>query len=206
MKKYGRTYHLPWSPGVTSDDKVLKHITRILCGDDSVVTEKMDGENTTIYSGGTHARSVDGRHHPSRDWMKAYAAGISPMLDENERIIGEYLYARHSIAYNDLESYFYGFAWIVDNVFQSWDDTVQRFESLGIIHVPVLYRGPLSESKLHELEQTLDLDRQEGYVVRCASAFTEEELAECVGKYVRENHVQSDTHWMHAEIEKNQLK
>ena len=55
-------------------------------------TEKMDGEDTTIHAGGSHARSPDSRYHPSRDWLKAFAAGVSRQLSEGERIIGENLY------------------------------------------------------------------------------------------------------------------
>jgi hypothetical protein len=42
MKKYGRTYHLPISPGATSDDKVMLGLDGLMAGD-LVVTEKMDG-------------------------------------------------------------------------------------------------------------------------------------------------------------------
>lgn len=206
MKKYGRTYHLPWSPGATNDDKIMHDVDRFFgASDDKVVTEKMDGENTTIWSGGTHARSPDGRHHPSRDWMKAYAAGISPQLDPVERIVGEYLYARHSIAYEALPTYFMGFAWIIDGAFQSWDDTVARFAQLGIQPVPVLARGDLSKADVEELTHKLDLETQEGLVVRDAGAFHEDEMGVRMAKYVREGHVQTDTHWMHAQIVKNGL-
>ncbi|MGM4914062.1 hypothetical protein [Rhizobiales bacterium] len=33
---------------------------------DLLVTENMDGENTTIHRGGSHTRSPDSRYHPSR--------------------------------------------------------------------------------------------------------------------------------------------
>ena len=77
-----------------------------------IITEKMDGENTTIHRGGSHARSPDSRYHPSRDWLKAFSAGIQPQLADGERVIGENLYARHSVGYDDLPSFFLGFAWI----------------------------------------------------------------------------------------------
>ena len=104
MKKYGRTFHLPISPGATSDDKIMTSLDRLTAAD-LVVTEKMDGENTTIHRGGTHARSPDSRYHPSRDWLKAFAAGISPQFSDDERIVGENLFARHSVAYDALPSY-----------------------------------------------------------------------------------------------------
>ena len=85
MKKYGRTFHLPISLGATSDDKIMSSLEGLKV-DDLVITEKMDGENTTIHSKGTHARSPDSRYHPSRDWLKAFAAGVSPQLADNERL------------------------------------------------------------------------------------------------------------------------
>ncbi|WP_261318911.1 RNA ligase family protein [Rhizobium leguminosarum] len=126
MRKYGRTFHLPISRGATSDDKIMSSLDGLKV-DYLVVTEKMDGENTTIHSGGSHARSPDSRYHPSRDWLKAFGAGISPQLADEERIIGENLYARHSIAHQALPSCLLGFAWIVGDEVQPWDTTLACF-------------------------------------------------------------------------------
>lgn len=204
MKKYGRTFHLPISPGATSDDKIMSSLDGLMV-DDLVVTEKMDGENTTIHAGGSHARSADSRYHPSRDWLKAFAAGISPRLAENERIVGENLYARHSVGYDALPSYFLGFAWIVGDDVQSWERTEARFGELGIQPVPTLYRGPYRPTLFDDLAQALDLTRQEGFVVRIAGSFPEPDIPIRVGKYVRAGHVQSETHWMKAELVANRL-
>ena len=68
--KYPRTPHLPWSPGATADDRVHTDLAG-LEGREIVVTEKLDGENTTIYRDHVHARPPFGqpcpaphRHHP----------------------------------------------------------------------------------------------------------------------------------------------
>ena len=204
MKKYGRTFHLPISPGATSDDKVMPSLKGLIV-DDLVVTEKMDGENTTIHRGGSHARSPDSRYHPSRDWLKAFAAGIASYLSEGERIVGENLYARHSVAYDALPSYFLGFAWIIGDEVQAWDLTLARSEKLGILPVPTLYRGPYRDGLFDDLAKSLDLSRQEGFVARAADAFPETAMPESVGKYVREGHVQSEVHWMKAELIPNRL-
>lgn len=204
MKKYGRTFHLPISPGATSDDKIMSSLEGLMV-DDLIITEKMDGENTTIHAGGSHARSPDSRYHPSRDWLKAFAAGISPYLAEGERIVGENLYARHSVAYESLPTYFLGFAWIVGNEVQTWDLTQARFEELGIQPVPTLYRGPYRPSLFDDLAQALDPTQQEGFVARIAGSFMESDMPKYVGKYVREGHVQSETHWMKAELIPNRL-
>lgn len=204
MKKYGRTYHLPISPGITSDDKIVSSLEG-LNATDLVVTEKMDGENSTIHSKGCHARSPDSRYHQSRDWLKAFAAGVSPLMAYNERIVGENLYARHSIAYDSLPTYFLGFAWIVEDVIQSWDLTLARFEELGVTSVPILYRGPFSDSLFDDLARSLDQDKQEGFVARIACAFAEADMPKRMGKYVRARHVKSETHWMSAELVPNGL-
>ncbi len=205
LKKYGRTFHLPDSPGATSDDKITSSVDELASADEVVFTEKMDGENTTIHSQGCHPRSIDARYHPSRDWMKAFAAGISPQLAEDERIVGEYLFARHSIAYAALPTYFLGFAWIKAKRVQSWDATLSRFLELGITAVPELYRGRFSAKVVADVIADLNLDTQEGFVVRTTAAFNEEGMSTHLAKYVREGHVQSETHWMNAELVKNRL-
>ncbi|KZK87328.1 RNA ligase [Pseudovibrio sp. Ad13] len=205
MKKYGRTYHLPSSPGVMSDDKILKDSTALASAAEVVFTEKMDGENTTILQNGCHARSPDSGYHPSRDWMKAFAAGVSPCLAEDERIVGEYLFAQHSVIYDSLPTYFLGFAWIVDGVTQSWDATLGRFAELGITPVPVLHRGLFTPTSVEAVLNKLDLNKQEGFVVRTTASFQETDMATHMAKYVRADHVQSDTHWMHGEVIKNRI-
>ncbi|WP_298976104.1 RNA ligase family protein [uncultured Roseobacter sp.] len=206
MKKYGRTFHLPTSPGVGSDDKIVQELSHLQGAQEVVFTEKMDGENTTIFAGGCHARSPDSGYHASRDWMKAYAACISPSLADDERIVGEYLFAKHSVSYDELPSYFLGFAWIVGNEVQGWDETLSRFEELGIKSVPVLDRGQFDECTVRSVLEGLNLENQEGFVVRSASSFFESDMAMHIAKYVREGHVQSDTHWTKAEIVKNGLR
>lgn len=75
LYKYPRTPHLSFSPGVGEDDlKLNRH--KIFANCQVVVTEKLDGENTTLYRNYIHARSLDSRHHPSRAWVKALQASI----------------------------------------------------------------------------------------------------------------------------------
>lgn len=203
--KYPRTFHLPWSPGMTSDDKVLRSVSGLLSRE-VVVTEKVDGENTSLYRTGFHARSLDSRHHPSRDWLAQYHATFAHDIPENWRICGENLYARHSLSYTNLPSFFLGFSvWDDQNRCLSWDDTLEFFELLGITPVPVLMRGHLTEADLLALAKSLDLDRQEGFVVRPAAAFSYDDFNTHVGKYVRPGHVQTDKHWAHQAIVPNQL-
>ena len=52
--KYPRTPHLPFSPGRSDDDIGLG---KVEFTGEVVVTEKLDGENTTLYHDYLHART-----------------------------------------------------------------------------------------------------------------------------------------------------
>ncbi|WP_405938332.1 AAA family ATPase [Streptomyces sp. NBC_00726] len=199
---YPRTPHLPWSPGATSDDVRMTDLAA-LAGTEVVVTEKLDGENTTLYADGLHARSPDSAHHPSRTWVKALQARVGARIPQGWRICGENMFARHSLAYDSLESHFYGFSvWDGDRCL-GWDRTVEFLRSLGIPAPPVLWRGMFDAKALRALKP--DTGRQEGYVVRPAAGFPAALFGRVVGKWVRPGHVVTDTHWMHTEVVENGL-
>lgn len=201
--KYPRTYHFPWSPGCSDDDKVLNSCEG-MDGQRVIVTLKMDGENTTLYRDHIHARSLDSKHHPSRDWVKGFWQARRWDIPEYWRICGENLFARHSIAYEDLPSYFMGFSiWNERNVALSWDETQEWFDLMGIRSVPVLYDGVFDEKKIRDMFENLDTEKEEGIVVRVADRISYHDFRNKVAKAVRKNHVQTDSHWMHAEIVRN---
>lgn len=203
--KYPRTVHLPWSPGRGDDDLVSQNLMAL--GDrEVVVTEKMDGENTTLYHDGYHARSIDSRYHPSRAWLAGFHASRAHHIPDNMRICGENLYARHSLAYNELPSYFLGFSvWERDRCY-SWSDTLQIFDMLDITPVRELYRGPFKIDVLRDIERYMDTSHQEGYVVRATDSFRLDEFGTMVRKFVRANHVQTDQHWTQQAVIPNRLK
>lgn len=205
--KFPRTWHLPWSPGMNDDDRMLANMDRFR-NRRVIVTKKMDGENTTMYSDFIHARSIDGRHHASRDWVKNFHATIAHDIPEGWRVIVENLYAEHSIRYEDLAAYVLGFhVWNDRNVCLEWDDTLVWFKLLGITPVEVLFDGIYDERAIRALESQLSWDRDEGYVVRLADAFSYGEYKTCVGKFVRKGHVQTTKHhWMAQAVIKNGLK
>jgi hypothetical protein len=205
--KYPRTWHLPWSPGATDDDRVLKD-TANFRGRTVVVTEKMDGENTTMYSDYIHARSVDGRSHPSRDWVKNFHGQIAYNIPDGWRICGENLFAKHSIGYDKLPSFFMGFSvWNDRNVCLSWDETLEYMELMGIKPVPVLYRGLYNGDEIRALyDEKKDWEKREGYVIRLADSFPYSSFDQSVAKYVRSEHVRTTKHWMHGQpVEPNYL-
>lgn len=203
-KKYPRTRHAPWSRTIGDDDKVHTSMEQFH-GKEVVVTEKMDGENFSGYKDYYHARSLDSRQHESRNWIKQYFSTFQHNIPEGYRICGENLYAKHSIAYDNLESYFYGFSiWNEKNVALSWDETIEWFELLGIVPVPVLYRGIYDEDLIKKLYNPNA--NMEGYVIRISDSIPYEQFGQYVAKFVRKNHVTTNEHWMYSEIIPNKLR
>lgn len=203
--KYPRTFHLPWSQGVASDDRVLRSVSQFE-GKEVVVTEKMDGENTTLYSDHIHARSLDSRGGEDRAWVKQFWAQVRNDIPSGWRICGENLWARHSIAYSELQSYFYGFSiWDENNVALSWEDTQAYFELIGVCSVPVLYQGIWNEKAIRSLGSSMDFSQTEGYVVRLTESFAYGNFGQSVAKFVRKGHVQTGKHWRISDISSNSL-
>lgn len=203
--KYPRTYHLPNSPGRTDDDRVLQD-TSCFKGKRVIITEKRDGENATLYSDYVHARSVDSASHPTRDWIKNYQSQIGWNIPQGWRVCGENLWAKHSIAYDNLASYFEAFSiWDDTNNCLDWDSSLEWFGLIGVEHVPVLYNGPWDDSLMEHFIPK-DTDEQEGFVVRLADRFHYSRFRVSVAKWVREGHVQTTHNWKRQRIEKNKLK
>lgn len=202
--KYPRTYHLPWSKGLTSDDKLIpdKELN-IFEGKEVVVTEKMDGECTTLYNDYIHARSLDSRHNFSRDWVKKMHSVIRFDIPYGWRFVGENLWAEHSIRYEDgsLNGYFYLFAIFNEkNILIDFDDMVDFAELLDLPLPKVLYRGLYDEKIIKNIANNLDTSLHEGYVLRLKGEITQSkdnDFLNGVAKFVRANHVKSDDkHWL----------
>ena len=203
-QKYPKTLHLPWSPGLQNDDRRIETLDGFV-GQRVVVTEKLDGENTTLYADGMHARSLDSRHHSSRDWVKQFHGGIAHLIPVGWRVCGENVYAQHSVIYDDLESYFYVFSvWTDENRCLSWDETIAFAQEISAPTPVEFYRGVFDENVLHDI--SIDTDTTEGFVVRIEETFDFDAFKTSVAKWVRKGHVQTDEHWMHKQVVRNGLR
>ncbi len=200
--KFPRIPHLSWSLGKAEDDISLISFESFEQLQDIVVTEKLDGENTTLYPNHLHARSIDSKSHPSRDWIKQFHAKIRHNIPEDFKICGENMYARHSIFYDALTSYFYVFAIFQGENCLSWDDTLEWCKLIELETVPVLYRGKWDESAIKACWHGKSVlgEEQEGYVVRNARSFKFDAFQSNVAKYVRASHVTTDQHWMYERV------
>jgi hypothetical protein len=200
-----------------------------LIGVPIVLTEKMDGSNTSLEREGCFARTHAGAPtHKSFDQLKALHATIKHLLPKHIQYFGEWCYAKHSIAYEELPGYFlmfgirelqiagYNIGGKEGEDLSYWYDwqTVEDMATiLGVHTVPVLFKGQVSsEKELQELVERLMKQPsvcggvREGVVARVNGTFKEPEFSSCVMKCVRANHVQTTEHWKDQEITKNKLK
>lgn len=211
-RKYGRTYHYPFSPGTSSDDRInwewwndLKQIKKV------VHTEKMDGENTCLNTIGVFARShAAPTRHPWAQYLKERWSLIKNDLGDLE-IFGENCYAIHSIEYTRLEHHFFVFGIREKDRWLSWEETKFYAGVLDFPTVPELgFAYPESAAEVEA--QVMDIVkepstfgsrdvnsqeacRMEGLVTRNAESYPVADFRKNVFKYVRKDHVKTDQHW-----------
>jgi hypothetical protein len=216
-QKYPRTYHFPFSPGTTSDDRIAKNFDNLL-QEPIIITEKLDGENTCLNQHGVFARSHGApTRNPWANYLWDIWNSLHKQLGDLE-LFGESVYAVHSIEYSKLDSYYYLFAIRDGDRWLSWEEVEFYADVLGLPTVPVLFRGEVAQLEASPKAATLsekianfilktvqepsslsDLDLwptpREGVVARVAREFTTDEFTQCVFKWVRKNHVKTDEHW-----------
>lgn len=198
---YPRTYHLAFSPGVQSDDKIQTNYS-MFADKEVVITEKLDGENTTILRNGFHARSLDSPTNYTRSWIKVLHSLIGHEIPENWRFCGENMGYFHSIHYKDLESFFYLFSiWDEKNNRLHYDETVEWAKLLDLAMPKVFYRGAFDLNHIEGLSKELDTDRVEGFVVSLVEPIHYSQFRDSTVKWVRANHIQpngagDDDHWL----------
>lgn len=213
--KYPRTPHLPWSPGGTSDDRRIESVEAFLCAD-IVLTEKMDGSNVCLETDACYARTHASQpQHVSFDAFKALHATVKSRISEGTQVFGEWLYAKHSIVYGALPSYLmvFGVRDLKTAQWASWEEVELWAEELGVATTPVLAK----ESWLNrewKIERLVDTHSRmpsrcggvrEGVVLRVAKSFADSAFDTSVAKWVRMDHVQTETHWKNQSIIRNLL-
>lgn len=202
--KYPRIYHIPGSPGTSSDDRIMTTAQwNVLANVTVIATEKMDGENTTMTREHIHARSEDSLDHPSRHYVKALWGAVRHTIPLGWRVVGENLFARHSIAYNDLTDWFQVFA-VFDAVgnLLSYMNTEEFAHQRGLQTVPFLGEFPTGDEAVEALKD-FDTDTQEGFVLRNPGVILPKWHEVGVAKWVRAKHVTTGHHWMYQEIVPN---
>lgn len=210
--KYPKTKYVGFSPSKDNTDvkecglfNLSNFINKPL-----IITAKLDGSNCLLDCNHVAARNGRIANHLSFDIIKSMHSGFKDKIPENLIIFGENLYAKHSIYYNDLESYLYIFA-IYDTIkmsWSSWDDVKKLASDIKVPTVPEISK--LQLSNINDLTNVItEFGNQyissggEGIVIRNASEFLD--FGNNVAKYVRKNHVNTEQHWSQQKIIRNSL-
>jgi len=122
--KYGRCLHAQISLGTTSDDRFMPngYVEAFANMPGLVMTEKLDGQNNCFKESGVYARShVAPTAHPWDKPMRERWELIKHDLGSLE-LFGENMYGIHSVAYKNLESYYYVFAAREKGKWLSWEE------------------------------------------------------------------------------------
>ncbi|BAV09937.1 RNA ligase [Filimonas lacunae] len=212
-RKYGRTYHYPFSPGTTSDDRIIVDYWKYVSAMKELVhTEKLDGENNCLSRLGVFARShAAPTTSPWTEDLRRYWQLIKNDLGVLEVFV-ENLYAVHSIEYKNLDHHYYVFAVREGEHWLGWEETKFYAAMLDLPVVPEIKRmtpphqQAVFESEVKQIVQgsgmLMPFDAasgvpvtMEGIVTRNAEGYAMEDFACNVFKYVRKGHVKTDVHW-----------
>lgn len=138
--KYGRCLHAKISLGTTSDDRFMPkgYVKAFAEMPELVMTEKLDGQNNCFKKDGVYARShVAPTAHPWDKPMRERWGLIKNDLGELE-LFGENMYGIHSVAYKNLESYYYVFAARENGRWLSWEEVQFYAAMFDFPTVPVI--------------------------------------------------------------------
>lgn len=225
--KQPSTVHLPFSKEDSDEDNFhnweeMTNFVEIPL----VVTVKMDGSNCYVSRERVASRKGWGATHDTYDHLKAMHSSFRHKIPENLQIFGEWLKHKHSIHYTNekecdcedsgpaLESYLQIFN-VYDNEYNlwlSWPEVEEWANTIGFPTTPVIEKDLYFENeheaaeKLRQMSEETVEKGHEGIVVRPKFPFHYGKFDKVVGKYVRNNHVKTDEHWMHQEKVENQIK
>ncbi|WP_428263280.1 RNA ligase family protein [Haliangium sp.] len=154
--KYPRTHHLEGSRLQPGDEDLSSVRLSELAGQHLVVEEKLDGANAGISFAGESDLRLQSRGHYLtggyrerhfnllKAWASAHQGALWRALGTRYIAYGEWLYAKHTVFYDQLPHYFMEFD-VFDKHEQGFLSTERRhalFARTPVVSVPVLWTGP----------------------------------------------------------------
>lgn len=172
--KYPRTQHIEGSRKQDGDEDLDSAPFSEIANRHIVIEEKMDGANSGISFSDNGELLLQSRGHylnggPRerhfaflKTWASTFSAQLQEVLENRYIMYGEWMYAKHTIFYTDLQHYFLEFD-IYDKQEQIFLSTTERrkfWEALPFITpVKVLFEG-----KLQKLSQLTDFVTQSYFI------------------------------------------
>lgn len=217
--KYPRTPHITGSRLQPGDEDLASVGRETLAGLPLVIEEKLDGSNTGVSFTGEGQLVLQSRGHVLtggarerqfdlfKRWASHHSGWLWERLGARYVMYGEWLYARHTIAYDELPHYFLEFD-VLDRESGVFLSTDRRRAVVGggpVVSVPVL-------GSALPLEQYLGRSTASSREIMEGLYIKHEADGQVLGryKYVRPGFLQavadSGEHWMDRPIEPNRLR
>lgn len=158
LRKYPRTRHIEGSRLQPGDEDLSAVPFAELADQHLVVEEKIDGANAGLSFDAQGELLLQSRGHYLtggarekhfallKTWASVHQRPLRARLGQRYIVYGEWVYARHTIFYDQLPHYFLEFD-VYDrgrHVFLSTPRRRELLEGLPIVSVPVIHEGPLS--------------------------------------------------------------
>lgn len=158
IRKYPRTSHLEGSRLQVGDEDINRIPFCEIAGEHVVLEEKCDGANCGVSFDGDGTLLLQSRGHYLtggyserhyalfKQWANVHRDAFYHVLGARYILYGEWLYAKHTIFYNDLPHYFLEFD-VFDRDAGLFLDTASRralLSTLPVQSVPVLTQGTFS--------------------------------------------------------------
>jgi hypothetical protein len=226
LYKFPKTPHLFGSCDSDREDKVLsRDETQYVLSKGLIVQEKVDGDNIGISFDDkqmylqSRGRFLEGKDRVQFDYLKRWANNhfieLYSAIENRYVLYGELLFARHTIAYDNLFSYvvFFDAFDKSKEEFLKYDNFVNLLKrgfglSAEVRLVPKLFTKSLTikVDELSKIEDILEIDKN-----KLEGLYFREETDRLAGryKYVFEHFldkVNSSTHWMNKPLEENILR
>jgi len=164
--KFPRTAHVYSDRRYRDDLQLSEWETKELFENELIVQEKVDGANLGLFmkDGEIHAINRNTQIDYSiprndqfkklKEWINNNYVDLSSILEDKKMIFGEWLFAEHSVEYDNLPSYFLCFDIfdLSESKFVSQTNLETILDQTKISYNPVLYKGKIdSISDLDDL-------------------------------------------------------
>ncbi len=219
--KFPRTRHLINVGGATRDDLLVNNKSNYFAdGLDVQICEKVDGAQMGLsVDENFKVRAQNRSHYVTSQshaqfkaldkWIYHHQESLYQILDQDHILFGEWLYAKHSIAYDKLPDYFLAYDLYNkrEGKFYNRDILEERLKGTNICLVREIYRGKIKTEK-----QILDMlqlpsryasnQRVEGVYLKIFDGNYVKERS----KIVRNDFLSGNEHWTRGGVEQNRVE
>jgi len=218
IHKFPRTRHLVNLGAASRDDLMVNNKTEYFAdGQEIQICEKVDGAQMGLSVDENYKIKAQNRSHyvtsqsasqfkPLDKWIYQHQEALYQILDPDHILFGEWLYAKHSIAYNKLPDYFMAYDLFnkVEGKFYNRDILEEKVKGTNIVLVREIFRGKIKKEQdilaMLKMESAYATEgKLEGVYVKIFEGDYVKERS----KIVRTDFLSGNEHWTRGNLEPN---